>query len=455
MAVVDQRIKYSWGIALLVVLLLLIFQVVLLERLYQLERKACLEQFRGVVEEEISRLNGQWVMSSRLGEGSLISFNPDKRVVYLFLDSNSRYIIPVGQNEAENDVIIRVGYDMLKEPWTIGKLDTLVGTKMRCLYRDIPYRLFLMDSTGRELESCGDVWVVAEKALATPVYPLGYMTGQQLAGYCYFSWLNFWYMESDRIIVTMGLFLLLAGGIFFLIRTIVIQKRMANYREDFMHILAHDLKSPLNFVRTAGYVIREKAPVAYTEEQQRLYGEMEERLNRMTTSIQRLLVNSVGLYGLGLVKKEIDLKAELEKLVYQYRLIGGGKIVLDLDYELPERWLTADPLHFMGAIANLVDNAVKYAGEEAEIRIRCRLEEGRVVIRVKDNGPGIPECDVKQVFRKYYRVGEKQRKQKGFGLGLNYVWNVVKAHKGKVELKSGPGKGCEFIIILPCGKKSR
>ena len=99
---------------------------------------------------------------------------------------------------------------------------------------------------------------------------------------------------------------------------------------------------------------------------------------------------------------------------------------------------------------NLLENALKYNDKIPIIEINTRVEEQRYFIEVKDNGIGISTDDQKQIFDKFYRVstGDLHR-VKGFGLGLNYVKQVVEANKGQITVKSKIGEGSTFTIELP------
>lgn len=449
----EQRVKYSWGIALGIVLLLFVFQLTLLGKLFQVESKIYIEKFSSTLKEEIGRLNVKWSMFN-LQEDDAICFSTETHDITVILE-NKKYTVPIDKNENENDIPIRASYDVCREHWKLNTLDSNVCARMNEIYESMPYQLVVKDSMGKIIETTEDKGMTINPAMTQVVFPLGYVTGRTLTGYCYFPWGYFWNSKADRIIMVFGLFVLLIGGVFFLIRTIIIQKRTAVYREDFMHIVAHDLKSPICFIRTSNYVIREKSPIPYTTVQLQMYEEADERLNLMLKSLQQLLMHSAGLYGLGLEKKEVNLKDEIERVINQYRMIAGERVHFILDYQSPAVLVTIDPLHFMGAITNLVDNAVKYSGEESEIKISCETDEKQMIIRVKDDGPGIPVTEEKFVFKKYYRIENKQHGKKGFGLGLNYVWQVVRAHHGSIKLVNQTGKGCEFIIRLPWEKRNR
>ena len=109
-----------------------------------------------------------------------------------------------------------------------------------------------------------------------------------------------------------------------------------------------------------------------------------------------------------------------------------------------------DADHLSNMISNLIDNAIKYSPKNPTIKVTTAVEGKYVRICIADNGIGISKEDRRHIFENFYRVSTGDRHDvKGFGIGLNYVLQVVKAHKGKVGIESEVGKGSTFIIRLP------
>jgi signal transduction histidine kinase len=109
-----------------------------------------------------------------------------------------------------------------------------------------------------------------------------------------------------------------------------------------------------------------------------------------------------------------------------------------------------DKTHLTNAISNLVDNAIKYSGDHPAVYIKTMLEGGKLVIRVKDNGIGIPKVYQENIFDTFFRVPTGNlHNVKGFGLGLSYVKKIVELHGGTIKVHSEPEKGSEFIIQIP------
>ena len=127
----------------------------------------------------------------------------------------------------------------------------------------------------------------------------------------------------------------------------------------------------------------------------------------------------------------------------------GGSIVKHLDAEPPI--VVADELHLTNLIYNLVDNGIKYSAEAPLIEITTTRNNGHFHISIRDHGIGIAKADQKHVFEKFYRVSTGNvHNVKGFGIGLNYVAQVVHLHHGTIKLESELGKGSTFTITLPC-----
>jgi two-component system, OmpR family, phosphate regulon sensor histidine kinase PhoR len=102
------------------------------------------------------------------------------------------------------------------------------------------------------------------------------------------------------------------------------------------------------------------------------------------------------------------------------------------------------------AISNLLGNAVKYGGQPPEVTLRGHASAAGVTIEVSDNGEGIARGEHRRIFDKFYRIDDRlSRERDGSGLGLAIVKHIVRAHRGRVQVISSPGKGSTFRIHLP------
>ena len=119
-------------------------------------------------------------------------------------------------------------------------------------------------------------------------------------------------------------------------------------------------------------------------------------------------------------------------------------------YEADRSAAMVDTVHFTNLVSNLIDNAIKYSGENLRIVIKTYNKNNKLYISVEDNGVGIRTEDQRRVFEKFYRVPTGNvHNVKGFGLGLSYVKKIVEEHDGSVNLKSELNTGTEFVICIP------
>jgi two-component system phosphate regulon sensor histidine kinase PhoR len=109
-----------------------------------------------------------------------------------------------------------------------------------------------------------------------------------------------------------------------------------------------------------------------------------------------------------------------------------------------------DRAAMVDAIGNLLGNAVKYGGEPPVVTLRARKIPAGIAVEVTDNGEGIPRGEHRRIFDKFYRIDDRlSREREGSGLGLAIVKHIVRAHRGRVQVDSAPGKGSTFRIVLP------
>jgi signal transduction histidine kinase len=211
--------------------------------------------------------------------------------------------------------------------------------------------------------------------------------------------------------------------------------------------VAHDLRTPMTRLRGAAELALQDThhPEACREA---LADSMEES-ERVLTMLKTLMdVSEAEAGAMRLNPESIQLKAVIQDVVDLYGIIAEEKnVALSLNAP-PGLVLQADRVRLSQVLANLVDNAVKYTPEGGRVEITAGESQGRIEIRVRDNGMGIPPEDLPRIWERLYR-GDKSRAQKGLGLGLCLVKAIVEAHQGVVEVDSQPGRGSEFKVTLP------
>jgi two-component system phosphate regulon sensor histidine kinase PhoR len=227
-------------------------------------------------------------------------------------------------------------------------------------------------------------------------------------------------------------------------------KQLERTREEFVANVSHELRTPLSLIK--GYVetlldgARNNPEVA-----ERFLKIIERNANRLDLLIQDLLTISALESGrMKLNLQPVALRQLVEKVFSDLHAKAENKNV-SLINELPELAASADVNRLDQVFANLVDNAIKYGRASGSVRVGGeKMDDGKLEIFVRDDGPGIPPESLDRVFERFYRVDKaRSRDQGGTGLGLSIVKHIVHAHGGDVRCESELGKGATFFFTLP------
>jgi len=227
-------------------------------------------------------------------------------------------------------------------------------------------------------------------------------------------------------------------------------KEVDRIRNEVVHTVSHDLRSPLTSV------------IGYTELIARagtLNDSQREFLTRIQESVAHITTLFNDLLELGSIEAGLDTRREpvqLDGLLkYSLDMLQGQikskhiKVQMDVSPALPS--LRANPIRLRQVLDNVVGNAIKYSNNEGEVKILLHSAGEQIILQVTDNGPGIPVQDQSRIFDKFYR-GHNKDKQEGSGLGLAIVKSIVDAHQGRIWVESTVGQGSTFFIVLPINK---
>lgn len=246
--------------------------------------------------------------------------------------------------------------------------------------------------------------------------------------------------------------LIIAGVVLntiFLVREI----RRNEQHDAFINAMTHELKTPVASIRLYLETLQSRA--VEEEKRKEFYRIMLDDSDRLLGTIEQVL--RTGRMGASrkLNITRIDLNQVIEESLQRARAL----------YRLTPEALTFQqdgPTTIMGeadevraAVSNLIDNAVKYSGSNVKVSVETeKIANGFVALRVRDEGPGIPKTELKQIFKRFHRVpGSLATRVKGTGLGLYIVRSVAKRHGGRAWAESeGPGRGSTFVLQLPMAK---
>ncbi len=230
------------------------------------------------------------------------------------------------------------------------------------------------------------------------------------------------------------------------------QERVKLLREDFSYAMVHDMKSPLtSIIMGTRYLhsgVLEKKP----DIKEKYFTIVEDEAQHLLALINRLLTISKLEHGkLTIHKAEVDLASMITDVTDKYEAKSSKPI--HITTHIACSTVLADEEYLKEAISNIVDNATKYSKDEINIQISTFEDEKHIYIKVYDEGIGIAKSELKTIFNRYERATEHeknpQKTRGGFGIGLNYVLQVIQAHGGKISVKSEKGKYSEFTISLP------
>src|SRR5688572_19045116 len=227
------------------------------------------------------------------------------------------------------------------------------------------------------------------------------------------------------------------------------EANLSKLQSDFVSKVSHELRTPLTSIRLFAETLALRRNDRATQDK------CVEGLARESTRLQELIDRLLDWGrmesgGREFVLRETDLRSIVQTALEAFEPVRERRHV-ELEASLPPESLLvrADRGAMSDALLNLLTNAYKYGGDPPRITLGFEQSAKDVKVTVHDNGFGIPPTEHKRIFQKFYRVDDRlSREREGSGLGLAIVKHVMRAHRGRIELESGPGKGSTFRIVL-------
>jgi len=257
---------------------------------------------------------------------------------------------------------------------------------------------------------------------------------------------------SATLASSVGLLLVLVFIFSYTLYAILKQKKISEMKTDFINNMTHEFKTPVATIMIASEALKDPEVTEDKARLKRLAGIIYDENVRLGSHIERVL--SIARLEKGELKMEntdVDVNdlimIVLDSMELQLQK-KGAKVILNTDAEQPV--VFGDELHLSNVIYNLIDNANKYSIGEPEITISTRNVNKNLIIDIQDKGIGMSKEHSKRIFDQFYRVPTGNLHDvKGFGLGLNYVQDIVKALRGTIKVYSEKDKGTTFEISLP------
>lgn len=254
----------------------------------------------------------------------------------------------------------------------------------------------------------------------------------------------------DALIYNSILFITLLFGAFIIFRNIRKEVQLAQMKSDFVSNVSHELRTPLALIRMYAETL-EMGRVTNAKKREEYYKIINKESERLTRLINNILnFSRIESGRKEYIFQEADLNSIIQETIdiYSYHVKSKGFVLhVELTGDLPAIYADAEAI--TECIINLLDNAVKYSGEEKCIKISSGKIADDVYVDIVDKGIGISQKDLQHIFDKFYRVSSGMvHNTKGSGLGLTLVQHIVKAHSGEIKVESNPGKGTSFRILF-------
>lgn len=368
----------------------------------------------------------------------------------------------VYEREVLEEVVLRVLYASsekdFRERLDTDYLEQELEANLRFNGIDVPFHYRIFSSDGIELYRCDDYDPKGEEYSYKQTLFRNDPTGKMGLVSVHFPDQNKFILGvADMVVLAMVFTLILFVAFLVTVYLIVRQKKVSEMKNDFIHNMTHEFKTPISTISIAAQMLSDKTIQKPAEMYERLSGVIFAETKRLRFQVEKVLQMSLYDGGnIALKMQPMDLNLLIESVVdtFSIKVVqNGGSIDTHLNASDP--MAKVDEMHFTNIIFNLMDNAVKYKREDEPLHLEIStMNTGDYLcIEVKDNGIGISKENLKRIFDKFYRVhtGDKHD-VKGFGLGLAYVRKMVMLMNGSIKANSVIGRGTTFIINMPVCK---
>lgn len=255
---------------------------------------------------------------------------------------------------------------------------------------------------------------------------------------------------AGTLIVSVVVSLVLILCLIWQIRIIRHLMRVDSVRNSFVHTMIHELKRPISTLKICVSSLESSRLANDEANRAELVADCRAAVNNLSTYFSRLRDITFNEGSQIPLNPENCRLHDIAQSVIAKTAVPPEKNIEIVNDVAVDSCVVADALHLSQILCNLVENAVKYAGDNVRIVIGSHLTDNGVSITVSDNGCGIDEDDAEKIFGKFYRCPSAIRSgAPGIGLGLAYVRLLAEAHGGSASVAASPGKGCIFTITLP------
>jgi two-component system, OmpR family, sensor histidine kinase SenX3 len=270
----------------------------------------------------------------------------------------------------------------------------------------------------------------------------------------YIGWVLLNWREGILLFFGVLLLAMIISGVVLNTAFLVREIRRNEQHDAFINAVTHELKTPVASIRL--YLETLLTRSVDEKKQKEFYRIMLDDSDRLMVTIEQVLrTGRLGHASRIVNSAPIDLNTLIEECLTRVRTLHGLQPECIEYHPGPAIKVMGDPDELRAAVSNLIDNAVKYSGTDVKVIAETsKLDDKYFVVRVKDQGVGIPKTELRRIFKRFYRIpGPLAMRLKGTGLGLYIVRSVAKRHGGRAWAESeGPGHGSTFVLQLPISR---
>jgi len=246
------------------------------------------------------------------------------------------------------------------------------------------------------------------------------------------------------------IFAFVIGLLYYSIKSLITQKKIADIKTDFVNNITHELKTPLATLSLATKILKKEPVIVASKAAETTVDTIERQNQRLQNLIDQVLNNSLGYREIQLKKEKIMIHEYLATVLDDFLISVNEKDVhLDRNISVSTKTVLIDPFFFTTALYNILENAIKYSTDAVRINLTAICNKN-FKITIQDNGIGISKENQSLIFDKFFREGNKEvHNVKGLGLGLYYTNQIILAHKGTIKVSSVKEEGTTFVIEIP------
>ena len=380
-----------------------------------------------------------------------VSLNKETSIIAKQLPEGTRIIGGANTDTIPQATYLYEGISQLGYQLSLHRIDSIAGRLLAQKDIDCKYSIKIVNT--KDTETSIKIFPKAFITIYSAIIPIKTDLSQGIQLVLYNPLASILNRMNILLVSTLIILSFIISCIIYQIRIIARMNKIFQIREDFTYAMIHDMKTPLSSIFTALYFLHSGRLDNKPETKEKYYTIAENEVDHLLTLTNRVLtLSKLESHKLEMNREDVQLEPIVENLTVKFTAKAQKPVRFTADLKAP--MVYADKEYLEEVLSNLIDNAIKYSKPEGvDIRIRSELNEKYTVVKVHDNGLGISEADQRTIFNKYERAaaGRKKNKDKpsGFGLGLNFVQQVMHAHEGKVFVTSIEGEFTEFALYFP------